>query len=130
MTEFPRIMAILPPFALTAMTGQSSYPLNSANASPPGICRVYLSCAEMALPPKTTTAAAMIKIAEKIILFMTLSRAWRLSAGSVQPEPVQCTCDRVQRKLVLKGGDHRHQPQFQTGPIGRCVQHGPKLPPL
>jgi hypothetical protein len=29
----------------------------------------------MALPPKTTTTAAMIKIVENAILFMTLSRA-------------------------------------------------------
>jgi hypothetical protein len=36
---------------------------------------VYLSCAEMAPPPNKATAAAMIKIAENIILFMTLSRA-------------------------------------------------------
>jgi hypothetical protein len=35
-----------------------------------------LSCAEMALPPKkTATTAAMIKIAENVVLFMTPSRA-------------------------------------------------------
>jgi hypothetical protein len=32
----------------------------------------------MALPPKTATTAAMIKIAENVVLFMTLSRTWRL----------------------------------------------------
>src|SRR5580692_260863 len=32
----------------------------------------------MALPPKTATTAAMIKIAENVVLFMTLSCAWRL----------------------------------------------------
>ena len=69
------ITAILPPFSLIAITGQPSYPLNSENASPPGTCRVYLSCAEMALPPKTATTTAMIKIAENVVLFMTLSRA-------------------------------------------------------
>src|SRR5271156_4153094 len=31
-----------------AITGQLSYPLNSENARPPGILRVYLSCVEMA----------------------------------------------------------------------------------
>ena len=67
------ITAILPPFSLIAMTCQLSYPLNSANASPPGTCRVYLSCAEMALPPKTATTAAMIKIAEDAVRFMALS---------------------------------------------------------
>src|ERR1700722_2998463 len=29
------------------ITGQLSYPLNSEKASPPGILRVYLSCAEV-----------------------------------------------------------------------------------
>jgi hypothetical protein len=33
--------------------------------------------AEMALPAKTATTAAMIKIAENAVLFMTLSCAWR-----------------------------------------------------
>src|SRR5580693_1953061 len=32
----------------------------------------------MALPPKTATTVAMIKIAENVVLFMTLSCAWRL----------------------------------------------------
>ena len=37
---------------------QSSYPLKSENARPPGTFRVYLSClscAEVALPPKTAS---------------------------------------------------------------------------
>src|ERR1700681_1273502 len=104
------ITAILPPFSLMAITGQPSYPLNSANASPPGICRVYLSCAEMALPPKTATTAAMIKIAENVVLFMTLSRAWRLSVGSVQPVPVQCVAIQFKVGSYLKG---------RTSPAGR-----------
>src|ERR1700732_579581 len=66
------ITANLPPFSLMAMTGQPSYPLNSANASPPGTCRVYLSCAEMALPPKTATAAATITISKDAIFVMLI----------------------------------------------------------
>ena len=69
------ITAILPPFSLMAMTDQFSYPLKSAKASPPGTCSVYLSAAEIALPPRMK--AAMIKIDENAIFFMTLSRAWR-----------------------------------------------------
>src|SRR5258708_31823059 len=42
-----------------ATTCQSSYPLNSENASPFGVCTVYLSCAEIALPPKTASTTAM-----------------------------------------------------------------------
>ena len=56
------IAAILPPFSLIAITGQSSYPLNSENASPFGTCTVYLSCAEMALKPKTASTTAIITI--------------------------------------------------------------------
>src|SRR5215813_88531 len=40
------------------MVCQSSYPLNSENASPPATCTVYLSCAEMAAPLKTASTLA------------------------------------------------------------------------
>jgi hypothetical protein len=40
---FPKITAKAPPFSLVATTGQSSYPLNSENAKPPGTSTVYLS---------------------------------------------------------------------------------------
>ena len=39
---------------------QSSYPPNSENASPFGTIRVYLSCTESVLPPKTASTTAMI----------------------------------------------------------------------
>src|SRR5512139_1599507 len=52
------------------MTCQSSYPLNSENASPSGTCTLYLSCAEMALPAAKTKTAAMIAIAQDEILVM------------------------------------------------------------
>src|SRR5277367_1557194 len=39
------------------ITGQLSYPLNSENARPPGILRVYLSCAETAACAWDGTAA-------------------------------------------------------------------------
>src|SRR3984893_2574036 len=40
----------MPSFSLIAITGQSSYPLNSENASPSGTLTVYLSWAEIAAP--------------------------------------------------------------------------------
>src|SRR5689334_13978060 len=46
------------PLWLTATVGHSSNPLNSENASPSGTCTVYLSCAEMALPPNTASTIA------------------------------------------------------------------------
>src|SRR3984957_21272884 len=71
---FPRITATTPPFSLIAIADQSSYPLNSENASPPGTCTAYLSWAEMALPPNTaSTAAMMIAIAVGKILVMAYS---------------------------------------------------------
>ena len=75
MTGFPKIAANLPLLSLIEMTGQSSYPLNSENASPPGTCTVYLS-AEMALPPKTASpAATMVIIAVGEILVIAHSFA-------------------------------------------------------
>src|SRR5215510_1198334 len=43
-------------------TCQSSYPLKSENARPFGTCTVYLSCAEMALPPKTPRHANVVVV--------------------------------------------------------------------
>src|SRR2546430_14904824 len=55
-------------------TCQASYPLNSANASPPGTFRVYLSWtawADTALPPKALTSAVTIAIVHMRLLFIT-----------------------------------------------------------
>ena len=73
MMGFPRIAAIFPPFSLIAITGQPSYPLNSEKARPFGTSTVYLSCAEIALPPKKVSTAARITIIEDAILVMAHS---------------------------------------------------------
>src|SRR6266550_4208308 len=52
-------------------TCQFSYPLNSANASPPGTFTVYLSWADKALPPNALTSAVTIAIVPKPLLFIT-----------------------------------------------------------
>ena len=44
---------------LTVTVCQSSYPLKSENGSPFGTVTVYLSCAEIALPAKTTSTTVM-----------------------------------------------------------------------
>src|ERR1700733_13116399 len=72
MTGFPKIAANLPPLSLVEMTGQSSYPLNSENAGPLGICTVYLSCAEMALPPNTASTVAIVTISQDEILVIVI----------------------------------------------------------
>src|SRR5262249_25684470 len=48
---------------LTATVCQSSYPLNSENASPFGTCTVYLSCAARAMPTKPARTTEPIAIA-------------------------------------------------------------------
>src|SRR5258706_13593110 len=53
------------------MVCQPSYPLNSANASPFGTLRVYLSWADIALPPTTTASTtATVTISQDKILVM------------------------------------------------------------
>src|SRR5207247_3617850 len=54
-----------------ATTCQFSYPLNSANASPPGTFTVYLSWADRALPPSALTSAVTIAIVPKPLPFIT-----------------------------------------------------------
>ena len=78
MRGFARITAITcSPVWLMETTGQRSYPLNSENVSPPGTCTVYLSgpvsCAVMALPPKTASTTAMISVSKDGILVMVHS---------------------------------------------------------
>src|SRR2546422_8123172 len=52
-------------------TCQFSYPLNSANASPPGTFTVYLSWADRALPPNALTSAVTRAIVPKPLPFIT-----------------------------------------------------------
>src|SRR6476620_117976 len=53
-------------------TAQSSYPLKSENAIPLGDFSEYLSCAEMALPPRTASTAAMVTISQDALFVMLI----------------------------------------------------------
>src|SRR5262245_25809793 len=53
---------------------QPSYPLNSANASPPGTFTLYLSCAERAKPPRTTRQTVVIPIVSTFLRFIEAPR--------------------------------------------------------
>src|SRR5215510_1758472 len=55
-----------------ATVSQDSYPLNSENANPPGTCRVYLSWAEMTLPPKTASTPVAIQIFRMLLRFIAV----------------------------------------------------------
>jgi hypothetical protein len=71
---FPTITAIRPSFSLIAITGQSSYPLNSENASPFGTCKVYLSCAEIAAPAaKMAIDAEMLRLISELFFHRRIS---------------------------------------------------------
>src|SRR5437867_810709 len=63
-------------------TCQFSYPLNSANASPPGTFTVYLSWADRALPPHALTSAVTIAIVPKPLLFITGSSFVKASSSA------------------------------------------------
>src|SRR5438445_634094 len=63
-------------------TCQFSYPLNSANASPPGTFTVYLSWADRALPPNALTSAVTIAIVPKPLLFITGSSFVKASSSA------------------------------------------------
>src|SRR5436853_2778910 len=65
-----------------ATTCQFSYPLNSANASPPGTFTVYLSWADRALPPNALTMAVTIAIVPNPLLFITVSSFVRTSSSA------------------------------------------------
>src|SRR5262245_55538101 len=73
----------MPSFSLIAITGQPSYPLNSENASPPGTCRAYLSCAEMAAPLKTTSTPGKISSSQDGILVIFHSSC---GSSSIMPQ--------------------------------------------
>src|ERR1700712_2012664 len=64
-----RIIANACSVLLTETDCQSSYPLNSENASPLGTVTVYLSCAAIAMLTTIASSTAMNPKAEKYLLF-------------------------------------------------------------
>src|SRR5262245_31997157 len=70
MTGLARITATRSSVRLMATVSQPSYPLNSENASPPGTCRVYLSCAEMTLAPKTASTTVAVPMVHMLLQFI------------------------------------------------------------
>src|SRR2546427_10923180 len=63
-------------------TCQFSYPLNSANASPPGTFTVYLSWADRARPPNALTSAVTRAIVPKPLPFITGSSLVKASSSA------------------------------------------------
>src|SRR6185503_15983337 len=100
------------------MTLQSSYPLNSENARPPGTFTVYLSCAEMALPPRTASATEIIAIVTMLLAF-TVSNSFYPSLASflllcrlnpnrsAQGWRYLRSCDSVGRRVQLNAIGHQ-----------------------
>src|SRR6266704_1340296 len=67
-------------------TCQFSYPLNSANASPPGTFTVYLSWADRALPLNALTSAVTIAIVPMPLPFITSSSCVKLGGFDFFPD--------------------------------------------
>src|SRR4030095_6454590 len=85
-----RIVASRSPSRLAETSCHSSYPLNSENASPPGTFTVYLSCAKLAVPPRTARDAETIPIASLPLSLMIA--------------PFECYFHSLRREIV---GAHR-----------------------
>src|SRR5436189_4016857 len=110
MTGLPRIIATTFSFRLMEMACQASYPLNSENASPPGTFTVYLSCAEMAKPPKTASHTA-IPIVTMLLRFIAalLYQVWCRHVFRTPSSPLGRTpgADET-RRLVVRPLRIRH----------------------
>src|ERR1700730_8864509 len=72
----------MPSFSLIAITGHSSYPLTSENASPFGTCTVYLSCAEIATPAAKTAIDTEILRLISVLFFIVASPSFGLAADN------------------------------------------------
>ena len=64
------MIAITLSFRLRPMACQSSYPLNSDIASPPGTFAAYLSCAAMAMPARTASQTVAIPMVNRLLRFI------------------------------------------------------------
>src|SRR5437660_1224094 len=92
-----------------ATTCQFSYPLNSANASPPGTFTVYLSWADRALPPNALTMAVTIAIVPKPLLFITGSSFVKTSSSAHRFLHERADPCRVRGgQLLQREGDRPH----------------------
>ena len=77
------IAAILPPFRLIEITAQSSYPLNSEKARPPGTLTEYLSWAEIETLIARTPSAAEIPALIRMLLLIVAPPHAVFSLGTV-----------------------------------------------
>src|SRR5207245_10858649 len=68
-------------------TAQSSYPLKSENAIPLGDFSEYLSCAEMAVPIRTTSGTETIPIASMLLRVITCSLLLELAINPARSTP-------------------------------------------
>src|ERR1700685_4757317 len=68
---------------------QSSYPLNSANESPPGTFKVYLSCAQRA-PPASASTPVIIGIVSNVLRFIASTPSIKISIKEMQERGPAC----------------------------------------
>src|SRR6185436_12958581 len=74
-------------FRLMEIVCHASYPLNSANATPPGTFTLYLSCAEMTSPARSPTHSAVTPIVITLLRFIQylLEATRRTLVGGLNP---------------------------------------------
>src|SRR5881409_3740219 len=111
-----------------ATTCQFSYPLNSANASPPGTFTVYLSWADRALPPNALTSAVTIAIVPMPLLFITgssfvkaLTSAHRFLHERADP------CLGGGGQLLQREGDRPHGALVEVRLVAEAERRVPRL---
>src|SRR5271165_4063005 len=99
---------------------QSSYPLNSANASPPGAFKAYLSClscAAMVHPPMMASAPVIATLTAILVPFIALFPLWL----AVRPRPSNASHAPTRtRELILL--NLRHFPDYGDAfGVSNCV---------
>lgn len=117
---FPRIMAIMPPFRLIAMTDQSSCPLNSEKASPPGTSRVYLSEAEIATPAARTVSDTETPSLINVLFLIVALSPHPNSADNIQSKKLKANNSVADFDL----NQRRKRPDLVKHSSGRTISRG------
>src|SRR5438046_6290342 len=87
---FATITLSTPSVRALETTCQSSYPLKSENATPLDVLSEYLSCADMAVPIRTTSDTETIPIASMLLCVMRCSPSPRVANQSCSLNTCAC----------------------------------------
>src|SRR5262245_14519890 len=142
-TGLPTITFINSSVWSIATTAQSSYPLNSENASPPGTFKLYLSSANIAARARTASASIAVAIVSIVLVFMAAPPSVR--GLSVRRQEWGERCQQLLRRLlsnpvpavrndralhVLSNQPHGVRDAFADGFASADGEHGQRQPAL